>query len=76
MRFGLDWNEPETAVISALKKTDALAVSEIITMSGLSRTAVSDVLRRLLEKGLIERTRPPKSPKQRYRLVVQHRENE
>lgn len=63
------WDNFEIALIDALKNQGSMSVSEIIEHSGLSRNAVSTRLRLLKEKGLIEPTERPKSPKQRYRLV-------
>lgn len=59
----------EVALISELEKRDSMTVAEIMECSGLSRNTVSTKLRELRQRGVIESTERPKSPKQRYRLV-------
>lgn len=63
------WINFETALLSELKKKGSMTVAEIMESSGLSRNTVSTKLRNLKQRGLIENTERPKSPKQRYRLA-------
>lgn len=66
---GKPWDSFEAALINALKQQGAMSVLDIMECSGLSRNSVSAHLRSLRDKGLIEPTERPKSPRQRYRLV-------
>lgn len=66
---GNPWDSFEAALINALKQQGAMSVLDIMESSGLSRNSVSAHLRSLRDKGIIEPTERPKSPKQRYRLV-------
>lgn len=63
------WRNFEVALISELEKNGSMSLAEIIEGSGLSRNTVYSKLRELRQKGVIETTERPKSPKQRYRLV-------
>ncbi len=56
------------AILDALEKVPSLSTAEIIAASELSRATVNNHLRKLVGQGLIEPTKPAKSPKQRYRL--------
>lgn len=59
----------DAALLAALEKQGSMSVNEIIDSSGLSRNTVSSHIRSLKNRGLIEGTERPKSPRQRYRLV-------
>lgn len=63
------WGSFEAALLCALEKKGSMSVAEIMERSGLSRNTVSNKLRELRKRGLIENTERPKSPKQRYRLT-------
>lgn len=60
---------PEDAILDELDSRDSLSISELIDLSGLSRTAVCNHIKKLVRSGKIEPIEPPRSPKQRYRLV-------
>lgn len=62
---------PEDAILDELDSRDSLSISELIDLSGLSRTAVCNHIKKLVRSGKIEPIEPPRSPKQRYRLVRQ-----
>lgn len=64
------WDNFEAALLAELEKKGSMSVSEIMESSGLSRNVVSIKLRDLRNRGLIEATERPKSPKQRYRLLT------
>ena len=64
------WNNFEEGLSKALTKKTTLSIADIVDMSGISRNSVYSYVNRLLKKGVIERTEPAHSPKQRYRLKI------
>ena len=68
-KTGNIWKNFDAALLAALEKQGSMSVNEIIDSSGLSRNTVSSHIRSLKNRGLIEGTERPKSPRQRYRLV-------
>ena len=62
------WTDFEYDLTTALSERDSIALTEIVRCSGLSRSTVLAKLRRMIDAGLIERTEPLHSPRQRYRL--------
>lgn len=62
------WTDFEYDLTTALSERDSIAFTEIVRCSGLSRSTVLAKLRRMIDAGLIERTEPLHSPRQRYRL--------
>lgn len=65
----LFWDHLENAILTELDTHSSLSISELIDMSGLSRTTIFSHIRKLVKAGKIEPIEPPRSPKQRYRLV-------
>ena len=59
------------AILSELSKRTSLSVAELVSMSGLARTTISNQIRALVKAGKIEPIEKRNSPKQRYRLVRQ-----
>lgn len=57
-------------VLSYLAEHQSASTSEIRDSAGLSRTAIQVAINQLIAGGDVEAIEPPRSPKQRYRLVV------
>lgn len=54
-----------------LVEYESATTSDLVDKFGLSRTSVQKALRALIDAGVVEATEPPRSPKQRYRMVRQ-----
>ena len=63
-----DVSDVSTAIVSLLKERNSVSAREMAEASGLSRSTISNNLRRLIDDGTVEPTEPGRSPKQRYRL--------
>lgn len=57
------------AIVTLLSEQSSVSTKELVQASGLSRSAISNHLRKLLKENIIEQTEPSHSPRQRYRLV-------
>ena len=64
------WENIDEAILNALKDRSSLSVKEIAEMSGLSRSAIGNHVRRLVNDKKLEPIEPQGSPKQRYRLCM------
>ena len=62
------WENVELALVRELGKKGSLSIAEITQASGMNRRTISKYLNRLVDEGVVERTEPLRSPKQRYRL--------
>lgn len=60
--------EHENVIERYLEANLSAPVGELATASGLSKSGVRRVLNHMIDIGIIERTEPLRSPKQRYRL--------
>lgn len=67
-RNHLAGNDVEGAIIALLQERSSASARELAELSGLSRSAISNHIRRLIEADVIEPTHITRSPKQRYRL--------
>ncbi len=63
------WSNFEADLITELEHKGSMSIADIMSNSGLSRNTVSTKLRELKNRGVIETTERPRSPKQRYRLA-------
>ncbi|MDD7384000.1 MAG: ATP-binding protein [Actinomycetaceae bacterium] len=54
-------------VARILSERESASTSELISLTGLSRTSVQNAINTLIHAGTIEATEPPRSPRQRYR---------
>lgn len=61
--------EVATAILSYLKDHSSASTRELAEESGLSRSAITAHVRKLVNSGEIEPMEPARSPKQRYRLA-------
>ncbi|MFR0619566.1 ATP-binding protein [Bifidobacterium thermophilum] len=59
----------DDALCQVLRERNSASAKELAESSGLSRSAIGNHLRILIERGVVEPTEPPRSPRQRYRLV-------
>lgn len=59
----------DEAIVDILRARRSASTRELADASGLSRSAVTSHVRRLVEAGAVEPMEPARSPKQRYRLV-------
>lgn len=57
------------SVVEYLRQHHAASTRELAAAAGLSANGVRRILNQLIDAGIIERTEPLKSPKQRYRLL-------
>lgn len=55
------------SVNEILCENESVSTAEVIERTGLSRTAVQNAINELITEETIERTKPPRSPRQRYR---------
>lgn len=55
-------------VLTALKGQASASTSELVQETRLSRTAVQKAVNELITEGVVERTEPLRSPRQRYRI--------
>lgn len=62
------WTNIERALINELTHRASLSMNEIVNLSGVNRRTIFKYLNELLDRNIIERTEPARSPKQRYRL--------
>lgn len=58
----------EAILIQLLAERGVAQTPELVAATGAPRSTVTYQLRKLLDKGIIERTQPARSPKQAYRL--------
>lgn len=65
------WNNRREAIVAELTKEPSLSISDLVKMSGLSRSTIAKQVSELVKEGTLEPIEPLKSPKQRYRLVRQ-----
>ena len=56
-------------VLEALRNLPDVSLPELTETTGVNRRTLASVLKALIDKKLVERTEPLKSPKQRYRLT-------
>jgi len=61
------------AICQVLRERNSASAKELAEASGLSRSAIGNHIRVLIERGIVEPTEPPHSPRQRYRLVEKAR---
>lgn len=59
----------DDAILDYLAKHSSASMAELVSESGLSRSSITSHVRSLIESGSVEPMEPPRSPKQRYRLV-------
>ncbi|MDC4233636.1 putative DNA binding domain-containing protein [Actinomyces sp. B33] len=52
-------------------RRESASTSEIVSLTGLSRTSVQNAINELIDAGIVEPTDPPRSPRQRYRRLPQ-----
>ncbi|WP_040428229.1 ATP-binding protein [Corynebacterium ulceribovis] len=55
-------------VLAVLRRQTSASTSELVKETRLSRSAVQKAVNELIADGLVERTEPVRSPKQRYRI--------
>lgn len=55
-------------VLTALKAQASASTTELVKSTKLSRTAVLKAVNELIADGVVERTEPRRSPRQRYRI--------
>ena len=53
-----------------LQERESVSAAEVVAASGLSRSAVQKALSDLVAGGVVERTEPERSPRQRYRAAI------
>lgn len=64
-----DYSELERQLLAIVRERGVVQTPELVERLGAPRSTVTYQLRKLLGRGLIERTQPPRSPKQSYRLA-------
>ncbi|MGO1592664.1 MAG: ATP-binding protein, partial [Ancrocorticia sp.] len=52
-----------------LTERESASTAQLMEELGLSRTSIQNAVNKLIESGIVEATEPPKSPRQRYRIV-------
>ena len=55
-------------LLRELSSKNKLSVAQMVEMTGLTRPAIYKHIKTLLAEGIIETIKPPKHPKQEYRL--------
>ena len=63
-------NSLDETIIRAIHANGDLSIKELVAMSGMSRTSISQHVRQLVETKILEPLENIRSPKQRYRLIV------
>ena len=63
-------NPLDETIIKAIHANGNLSIKELVAMSGMSRTSISQHVRQLVEAKILEPLENIRSPKQRYRLIV------
>lgn len=59
----------DEAILDYLASHSSASNRELVEMSGLSRSTISNHVKKLVDRGDVEPIEPPRSPRQRYRLV-------
>jgi biotin operon repressor len=69
-RIGVDTHSEEQPLLrQALQTGVDLSTPELVTATGLSRSAIVQQLNAFINEGLVEATAPPRSPRRRYRWL-------
>ena len=63
-------NSLDETIIRAIHANGDLSIKELVAISGMSRTSISQHVRQLVETKILEPLENIRSPKQRYRLIV------
>ena len=59
------------ALTLQMNDSGSLSIKELVAMSGMSRTTIAQHVRKLVETKVVEPLENIRSPKQRYRLIVE-----